>query len=434
MKLGLHENCKQRLVEIISTQLPFVKVMNRMFLDRKSTNMLMLAESALPERGPIKDRLEQYISESPVFDFVYESLSKELYEGQKFDSESALIPLPEIDGFSDPKVVAERLISDLDSLPWSYTLTIKLDNDLGELLGSTIKEHSICDFIKITTPTDDFANKFPLQTLQARGLSGWSLLSLSALNAQQQYDQSSAYLQVEVKGFIGKYGETAPLEEAIAFLKAFCGVGIALRLLKVNTTYRPSPTKAKFIIHRLNSGQWQEEGVHEIDSSLSDTFHDLVFHDLDGTLVSEVQKTGWINSRLDGIDSVFRNKNKAEKIILASQWLFDSYCGKNELLSFVQTAVVMEILLGEKAISDLMGLGELLRNRCAYLIGKSHKQRKQLLDDFKEIYDVRSKIVHRGKSRLNLHERSLFFKLQWMCRRVIQEEVELLKEDLKKDT
>jgi len=81
-----------------------------------------------------------------------------------------------------------------------------------------------------------------------------------------------------------------------------------------------------------------------------------------------------------------------------------------------------------------MGLGELLRNRCAYLIGKSHKQRKQLLDDFKEIYDVRSKIVHRGKSRLNLHERSLFSKLQWMCRRVIQEEIELLKEDLKKDT
>jgi hypothetical protein len=97
----------------------------------------------------------------------------------------------------------------------------------------------------------------------------------------------------------------------------------------------------------------------------------------------------------------------------------------------VQAAVVMEILLGEKAVSDLMGLGELLRNRCAYLIGRSHKEREDTLSDFKEIYEVRSKIVHSGKSRLNAKERVLFNKLQWMCRRVIQEEVARLEEDEK---
>ena len=77
-----------------------------------------------------------------------------------------------------------------------------------------------------------------------------------------------------------------------------------------------------------------------------------------------------------------------------------------------------------------LGLGELLRNRCAYLIGKSHKQREEVLADFRDIYDLRSKIVHRGKVRLHLKERSLFAKLQWMCRCVIQEEVQLLQKDL----
>jgi hypothetical protein len=86
----------------------------------------------------------------------------------------------------------------------------------------------------------------------------------------------------------------------------------------------------------------------------------------------------------------------------------------------------MEILLGDKAASDLMGLGELLRNRCAYLISRSHDEREKILEDFKGIYAVRSHIVHAGKKKLNAKERELFVELQWMCRRVIQEEVKLL--------
>jgi Apea-like HEPN len=91
--------------------------------------------------------------------------------------------------------------------------------------------------------------------------------------------------------------------------------------------------------------------------------------------------------------------------------------------------IALEILLGDKQRSDLMGLSELLRNRCAYLIGKNQRQRESILDDFGRIYDVRSQIVHRGKSRLSRQEQYLFFRLRWMCFRVIQEEVRLLEAD-----
>jgi hypothetical protein len=112
-------------------------------------------------------------------------------------------------------------------------------------------------------------------------------------------------------------------------------------------------------------------------------------------------------------------------LLLAAQWLFDSYCGSNELLSFVQGAVVLETLLGDKAISDTIGLGDLLGNRCAYLISKTLEEREMILRDFRSIYDVRSKIVHAGKKRLNREQRMLFEKLQWICHRAIQKEVEL---------
>jgi hypothetical protein len=439
MVLGLHKNCRERLIEKITELLPQVKVQNRMFIERKSAVVLILAESILPQSGPINGRLKQYISETPIFDFAYETLSQELSENQQYDSESPSLPLNEIEGYNEPNVTANRLIQDFETLPWEYCLSIKLENDFGELFAKTIKDYSICDSIKLIVPGDNFSEEFPLSSgieARDRNLSGGPLLTgLAGLLAGLfllQWDQLSTYLQIKVIGFIGKYGETTPIVEAISLLKAFCGIGIALRLFKINYTYRPTPTKAKFFIHRRIGDEWVIERLYDLEAGLSDTFHDLVFHDLDGNLKSEEDKALWIDGRIGEINCVFTHREKAQRIIRASQWLFDSYCGKNELLSFVQTTVVMEILLGEKAISDVMGLGDLLRNRCAYLIGDSHKQREDILKDFKEIYDVRSKIVHRGKAKLNMNERFLFSKLQWMCRRVIQKEIELLQKDIKK--
>ncbi len=67
-----------------------------------------------------------------------------------------------------------------------------------------------------------------------------------------------------------------------------------------------------------------------------------------------------------------------------------------------------------------------------YLIGKTSVQRSEILKDFKEIYDVRSHIVHRGKNRMSAREREHYGKLVWYCKRCIQEELKLI-EQAKKD-
>ena len=88
--------------------------------------------------------------------------------------------------------------------------------------------------------------------------------------------------------------------------------------------------------------------------------------------------------------------------------------------------------IGDKAVSDDVGLGKLLSSRCAYLIGTSHQERADVLRDFQEVYRVRSQIIHAGKHRLDSAEHGLLNKLRWMGRRVIQEEVRLLAADLGK--
>ena len=115
---------------------------------------------------------------------------------------------------------------------------------------------------------------------------------------------------------------------------------------------------------------------------------------------------------------------------------------KNILNLFSETEIVRKVQIKlpklfqiaelESQRAGKVGIGELLRNRCAYLIGSSHQERSNILDDLKKIYHVRSYIVHRGKAKLDTHEQFLLFKLRGMCDRVIRREIELLRRDTEK--
>jgi hypothetical protein len=430
MSINLHNNCKEELIKKLEQGLPKIKVKNRMFLDDVSLFEIFLVEQTLPQNGIIRQMLEEYISERPFYDFAYQTLSRELYENQKYESNSTL-SLSEIDHYKDLPSTASRLVAEFESLPWKYSLTLQLEGEFADIFSKNIKVFEISDSIKIFTPNDAVIREFPMQSGIAgrdKELSDGTLLTgFTPL----QWNTLLPYIQINAAGFIGIFGATATLESVLSMLKAFFGLGIALRLFEVKSNvYRFAPTKVKAFVHRYIENKWQIERKKELDTAFGDTFQDLALHRIyEGK--SEQQKVSWIKTDLEKIGRVFRHSNKARKLILASQWLFDSYSTKDELLSFVQTMVVMEILLGEKTVSDLIGLGELLRNRCAYLLGESHQGREDILKEFQRIYDVRSKIVHTGKSRLNFNERMLFRKLQWMCLRVIQKEVSLLEEDLK---
>lgn len=426
MTLNLHKGCKDKIKNKLVEKLPAIQINHKKYIKRESTSGLLSANDALPEHGPIIDSLNSYISEWPLYDFLYGYLSKELEEQQKYDSSEESQNITDIDEYSDIDATVDRLVDLFDSLPWKYRFSLDIKSSL-EPFFSDKTEFNITENLRIIKADEGFIEQHPLSFSDAGNSVGLISLAMLGRNVPSGWKSDSLYLQVDAEGFIGKYVSTQTTENAITTIKAFCGLSIALRLLKVEHTYHPATPKLNLLIHKQSSGNWNFDEAEDLNDDISRSISDLTFNDLDGHLKSDAQKSSWIESKLNELSTVFKESGKAEKIILAGQWFFESYTGSNELLSFVQTMVALEILLGDKASSDMVGLGELLRNRCAYLIGKTHDQRKDLLDDFKKIYDIRSKIVHRGKSKLTLHERSLFRKLQWICRRVIQEEIELLK-------
>lgn len=423
MPLNLHEGCKKHLKNQVAQALSSVKIKNLSFLDYPSFDEVTKLEPILPT--DIKEQLECYISESPLFDFIYGYLSKQLHEEQTFDSEHPEESLTFIDKYNDLQVIASEIIDTFDSLPWQYTFTFKLNSSLSSYITDEVIQ--ITPDIRVLKVGDELVNNFPLASgiaIRGRSLLGGGLGSVFGSAGATEWEPDSVYVQIRAEGFIGKYVSTSPLNQAIDTFKSFLGLLIAQRALRVRYSYSSNTIKSRIYIHR-ETKTWNIDDSSELASEVGKAISDLEIDDLNGSLDTDLKKSVLISHTFNVLTKAL-SQQESEKLRLAGRWLFDSYCGSNELLSFIQATVSLEILLGDKAMSDLMGLGELLRNRCAYLIGKTHAQREEVLSDFQNIYDIRSKIVHRGKSQLSRRDRELFHKLQWMANRVIQEEIELM--------
>jgi hypothetical protein len=165
---------------------------------------------------------------------------------------------------------------------------------------------------------------------------------------------------------------------------------------------------------RLKSAapRWHYDTKIELGADLTEAINSMQLDLIKGFARKKLPLVGYLNV----CSAVFAHSDETDRIIRAGRWLFDSYIGRNELLAFVQATVSLEILLGDRGnSSNELRLSELLGNRCAYLVGETRTARDEIMADFKKIYEVRSRIVHSGHSRLSNKDRELFYKLRGLC-------------------
>ena len=425
MSLDIHRSCQTRLIERLAAVLPTIRCHNGKFLDYESAVPLSEIDSTLPEAGKIRDTLSRLIGEMPFSDFVRGALQIEIYRDQPYSEDKNPIPLTQLAAYRDVAAVAGRLVAEFVSLPWKYTLTIAVPHDIGTFFRTTEPTFALSTAVRIVTPDDQFTTDYPPPPVPMNFLNALSLMDIMR-GHRNEWDRDKGYLQVQVEGFIPMFGLSTPLEDGIGQIKSFFGLGIAHRLFEVKRRFGEPPGKAQLWIHRRAGERWEFGNSVDLDSSVSSLLYNVTASEFFAGIPSEEQRRAVARRALDGMVPPFSAGPLSDRLLLASQWHFESYGGSDEMLSFVQAAVVLEILLGDKAASDVAGLGELLRNRCAYLISRNHAEREEILRDFRAIYDVRSKIVHAGKKHLNVPEWRLFSRLRWICQRVIQEETRLL--------
>ena len=91
-------------------------------------------------------------------------------------------------------------------------------------------------------------------------------------------------------------------------------------------------------------------------------------------------------------------EEQCARVATAAEWLFDAEFDGESATQFVQAAIALEALYGGGADEPIRNT---LSNRVAYSLGKTHEQREDLRTFIHEFYDTRSRVVHRGATRLD---------------------------------
>lgn len=428
MPLDINKGCKDRLSESLLDCLPKIQVTNDRYLT-DSRLIFFIPEQALPDKGLLRKKLAKYIGDYPFYTYCSDQVSTDLAERFKFRSGEDERKLVEMEGYEDPQMSACNLVNDFEALPYHYSLALQLPENISQNFCILDRRLQISEDVALRVANDSFRDEYPLNSQdpnrQQRIHPPLSLLSMDS-KKPKEWDEKACYLVIKVEGYIDRYGSTAPAASAKNLAKSFFGFCIALGLFKAELKLPQMDGSIVFFVHKKSGDTWEIDGKFSVDDRVERTLKDLKFITFKPKYDNEKFKGGYILDRLAQIQTVFRNRKDAARLMLAAQWYFDGYARQDETLSFVQTVVVLEVLLGDKADSDQMGLGALLKNRAAYMIAESTLERETLLKDISAIYSLRSKIVHAGKHYFEPQERALFSNLRRICRRIFQREIKLL--------
>ncbi|WP_320736007.1 HEPN domain-containing protein [Enterobacter roggenkampii] len=118
---------------------------------------------------------------------------------------------------------------------------------------------------------------------------------------------------------------------------------------------------------------------------------------------SEKEKSDDVDQALYITDLLIKDETReGERIKSAIDWFMQAEITDDATMSFLQICMGLESIFGDDDYEG--GLTNSLADRCSYLIGKNITERKEIKVQFKEIYKLRSKIVHGVKGYLSMQE------------------------------
>ncbi|WP_149195606.1 HEPN domain-containing protein [Luteimonas suaedae] len=412
MPLSLAAPLRERLIEQLVAELNNATVFADYFISAWSLRGLAGIKS-LPDKGELAEQLSRFIGDDPFSTFATDELDTG-FKGPGPNTDANETPLANYEGYGDLGKVASDLVEAFATLPWSYELTIRLPNPLGAAVTRELGDTPLSPRHRIVSGAT-LSAAFPM-AVRHQGLMGL----MSNARPAPPWDEDGGYLQVSMNGYF-RSKQTEPFFAARDDVLTFFGLGIALGLFdEFPSDIKEIDGKVSHLyVHRLDDGAWVEQSTLDIDDQHKYGIGRLA-------LAEDARNDpNLMRQKLARIGSVFRS-DMGKNIALSARWLFESYCGRDALLQYIQAAVAIEILLGDEEADPSVGLTTLMANRCAFLIAKTPTARENLLKLFRDIYRVRSKIVHRGKSRLNTQEIRLFRSLHFILRMVIDTEQRLL--------
>lgn len=217
---------------------------------------------------------------------------------------------------------------------------------------------------------------------------------------------NKVYLKIDTEGYCNSNLENKTLRNALSNFKILIQQGLSIELIKQvegqpagigllgGLTHFQIPKSN--IISVDKSGESERVVSTELPIEISKLLDNIDFNwdkkSISKSLANDVFEAPiehyWMIPSL----LISSQEIEAKRIRRAIEWSFDSRTNENETLSFLQTCIGLESLLGDSESNG--SLTETLADRCSYLIADDIKSRKMIKEHFKDLYKVRSKLVH----------------------------------------
>jgi len=323
------------------------------------------------------------------YDLVYEFISGSSDEGAKFTG--LLSELTDEDGLED---LVDLLCNFYISIPRKYSIYFPLPK-ISKSINTSL---SLTDTVKF----ECFDNADNVPGGYQRGL----------LHLSNKLNINKVYLKFHVKGYCNNRLENKAIRQALSSFKIIVQQGLFRGLFKI-VEGQPAGLG---LLGGLTHYQIPKSNVVSVDHT--DNFQRVVSTELP-IEISKLLDSIDLNWADEGVNTHFEegkidilikgylslpalliesNEPESTRVKAAIEWCFDSTANENETLSFLQTCIGLESLLGDDESNG--NLTEMLADRCAYLISKDIKGRSEIKENFKNLYRVRSKLIHGVKATL----------------------------------
>ena len=362
--------------------------------------------------------LKNCVGERPLHAFASGFLSERL-EGREFAKDDRET-LTDALGDSSFSALAEEMVAALESLPFEYLCSFALSDQIDASLDDG-GPWGIAPNISVAKG-DAFDLAHPNYSADRPDQDRF-LLQIARLLDEHLPKAGTAHLTVHVKGHLQRYAAYAPTQEAAdQAIRTFFGLALVFNVVSYSPAFGQQ-TEVRVHVHRPRSGPAEPFIQFRLSTSTSRVLRGLRF-------VEQIKEPGhraWPKTpQMVWVQWVLSH-DKGERLHRAARWFFDSFGSDSVLMQYLQAMICMEILLGDAQTKDGdISVGALIRNRCAYLIGKDVDEREEISANIKRIYATRSAIVHNGLSEMSSDDRKLLATLRWYCARVIEMEASRL--------
>jgi hypothetical protein len=422
---------RNKLIGILRTELPKIKLREKGRLDIQSMFDMDKAFSKVLSHAPnlLRAQIEAYVGERPLVSLTLGMFTSEL-DSIAPEVKAGKDRLCELPHYSDVEQLAQRIVTMLTELPNQYVAVIELPQDISEVMYKNnlppILGKNLAVIGAWQGKQDGYPYPIKVEPVKPpqnslTGLFGLTP-SMGNLNGMQQFKVNAqqapiSHLYIQLEGHINDVFSRQPLNHLTTIFKAFFGLAIGMDMLENKWQSVGSSQLLIGVYQNSATGfiKMEDDRIGNSESTLIRRMR-----------VKKVEPERLIHD-LRTIVHILDMDETFPQLALAGRWLFDSHSNEDALMGFMQLAICAEVLLGTEDGGE--GVTALLATRCAYLIAGSTKERNDLIAEFKNIYKVRSKIVHRGHGTFKENERNQYRRLRIICNRILQREIQLAIKD-----